>query len=64
MPCEKRKFAGRSSARKSASGARWRIHTYYCEECRAWHLSNADKDGAHHYKAKKERRWPNNRPRR
>lgn len=61
MACEKRCYPGRPSARRAARTASWRIHTYYCEECRAWHLSNAEKDDRRHYRRRQEDRWPNNR---
>lgn len=45
MPCQKKRYDGPRSAKAQARGARFRIGTYYCEECRGWHVRNNEKLG-------------------
>lgn len=57
MPCDKRPYPGAPSAKAAARSAHWRIHTYWCVECRAWHIANAEKDKKY-FKRRKADRWP------
>ena len=43
-PCTKRRFGSPRAARQAHKAASFRVWTYYCEECRAYHVSNAQKD--------------------
>ena len=43
MACTKRKFRGLHDARKAHTRAGFRIRVYRCDECRAFHVTNAEK---------------------
>lgn len=43
MACMKRSFSNSSDARRAHRRASWRIRTYWCEECRALHVTNDEK---------------------
>lgn len=45
MACTKRGYPGERAAKAAARNASWRIHTYFCEECKTWHVSNGEKEG-------------------
>jgi len=39
----KRQFASRDAAKRAHRRASFRLRIYYCEDCRALHVTNADK---------------------
>lgn len=45
MNCEKRTYGSAKAAKASNGHARFRLHIYWCAECRGFHVSNADKCG-------------------
>ena len=44
--CGKRCYTSAEKAKEAHSQAGWRFRTYYCDECRAWHITNGDKRGS------------------
>lgn len=42
-PCTKRKFTSKGAARRAHGKARFRIRCYWCDRCRAYHVTNSDK---------------------
>jgi hypothetical protein len=41
--CGKRRFTSVDAARRAHAKAGYRIRTYWCSECRAYHVTAADK---------------------
>lgn len=46
MKCTKKTYESAHAARTAHSKAGWRVRAYFCQRCRAWHATNADKRGA------------------
>ena len=42
-PCAKRSYASASAAKMAHQKASYRIRVYYCDDCRSFHVTNADK---------------------
>lgn len=45
MNCEKVPFSSPRKARAANRFADFRMHAYWCQECKAYHVSNTDKAG-------------------
>lgn len=41
--CTKKRFESKRHAREAHAKAHWRVRAYYCQGCRAWHATNAEK---------------------
>lgn len=41
--CGKRPYGSEHAARQRNRWARFRVRVYWCRECRAYHVANADK---------------------
>lgn len=59
MPCTKRSYVSERTARLATQRVGWRIKTYYCDECRAYHVANAEKREETKFRedVKGETRW-------
>lgn len=42
-PCGKRMFLSAKQAKQAHRSASYRLRPYYCERCRAWHVTNSEK---------------------
>ncbi len=51
-PCLKRAYGSAHAARVENRNARFRLHVYQCDDCRKWHVANADKQNDHLGKAR------------
>lgn len=41
--CTKKRFESKRHAREAHAKAHYRIRPYFCEDCRYWHVANAEK---------------------
>ena len=42
-PCSKKVYVSVREARVCHNNAHWRIRVYWCDECRGYHATNAEK---------------------